>query len=212
MANGFNAPLIAFTNGTPVDPAAMNSNFSALNLANTFTGALTTLSSDGGLLTSDGNGNLFVRGGKLGVTYAGDRIDAGTTPGTLYLTGPTAISMQISGSEGGKIEATGVAVGSGNTNIGTSAGSVNTGGGGTVAQSNNLAFAFRLGSLRFSNFFTGTGDGVFNHGLNTIPTFAFPMDSSVQATGTCVNTPTSSTITVALYDTTRLWTMWVIAY
>lgn len=55
--------IISFSPNTVIKSADVNSNFSALNNAATFTGGGTftgTLSADGGLITSDGAGNLNI--------------------------------------------------------------------------------------------------------------------------------------------------------
>ncbi|SRR6266702_3699955 len=203
MATGFNAHLITMTAGQPMVAADMNANFSALNTALVFTGAVVTLNSDGGKLTSDnasGNpGNLLVGGGKLGVVAPGDRIDAGSVPGSLFLTGGQSIVLSTAGIVCTTISSDGVAQG-----------------GNEPVRFSNLGIGSNAdtGFLQLSSTFAGIGGGIYNHGLGDLPDWAMPVQNVSIGNGytrVAVQNNTSSSITVVL-GTDNPFICWCILY
>jgi hypothetical protein len=110
---GFGASLITFVASTPsapspINPADVNANFAALNLASTFTGTIATLSSDGGALSSDASGHLLI-GGKMGTLVPGDVLDASSLAGSLILTAQQGITFMLSGSAPSGVTEAGIA-------------------------------------------------------------------------------------------------------
>jgi hypothetical protein len=156
VPSGFNATLVTFAAGNQILASQMNANFNALNQATIFTAASNAwqLNSDGGKLTSDNNGNLLCA--KLGVVTPGDRIDALTTTGTLYLNGDQKISFAKGGTITFSVTPTGAQVE-------------------TSAQG---GLAFTTGTLRLSNTFVGTTQGTYNHGLSDMPNWAMALSTT----------------------------------
>jgi hypothetical protein len=172
---GFGASLVTFSSGSQIVASQMNQNFANLNQANIFTGTVSTLSSDNGKISSDGSGNLLV-GGKLGVVTPGDRLDAATTAGTLYINGVQGIAFEQGGVVCGGVSSAGIMTGAGNF----------------------IGFTFTTGNLQFSISFTGNATGTYNHGLGAVPNFAFGNDISGSSQAMGVDTYTTNTIHIVI--------------
>lgn len=135
----------------------------------TATDALSVVSAsslDNGALTTDGSGNISKSGGKLGVSSAGDFLDASGFDTILQSRGaPNTIHFRNGGgSDVATISSAGLTL---FQNLTMNNGSVN----------------FFTGSIARVGTFTGTGSGTYNHGLGNNPNWVAPIvDQSGSAT------------------------------
>jgi hypothetical protein len=175
------ATLITFSPGTTIHAADMNANFAAINGVGSLSIPFITFFADGGLISSDGLGNLLWNGGlgKSSSVY-NDWIDA-TTQTVFFKATQAAINFQIGAS-------TPVSINSG---------------GWVIASGNKLTFV--VGSIARVSTFTGGGSGTFNHGNGGTPDVVLPMTSVSGSQHTAISSITSTQVHVTVDGALAFW-------
>lgn len=150
---GLGLTLLSFTAHTTMLSTNVNSNFSTINALASLTLPFTSFSADGGVLASDGQGNLLF-GGKLGKTTIGDIYD-GSSSNVIWkaTTSVGPITFEIpSLSQILQIDL-----------------------GGWTMQSGGVTLP--VGSLSRTSSFFGSSTGTYNHLNNGTPDMCLPFNT-----------------------------------
>jgi hypothetical protein len=200
---GFNAALITFNPATLIRAQDVNSNFTALNNVATFNGGTATMNFEAGTVTSDGNGNIRLATGKIGVTTAGDIIDASGATDLFVKAGGASgqISFYIDSILTVAVTTNGLSIFQGGLVFG---GLPNKSSGSTTSSTKTTTVTLQTetggpSSISRTSTFTGSATGTYNHNNNGIPDWIAPLCTSAgNFSGNNWDSPTPTT--VHIYD------------
>jgi hypothetical protein len=147
--------LTTFSPSTTMQSSQVNSNFSAINSLSSLPIPFLSFSSDGGILQSNGGGDMLWNGGIGKSTYT-DVVDG---------RGNTTIINDPSNTNGIVLLING-----------TNRAQVNSTSGWLMPSGSKLSLL--TGSLARLSIFSGTGNGTFSHGNGGTPTWIIPMQNS----------------------------------
>ncbi len=202
---GLNATLITFNPATLIRAQDVNSNFTTLNNVASFNGGTATMSFEAGNVTSDGNGNIHLAAGKLGMNVSGDIID-GSSATDLYIkaTGASGqIAFYIDSALTVAVTTSGLQMYQGGLVFG---GLPNDASSKKSTKASTATVQTETGgpsSISRTSTFTGSATGTYNHGNNGVPDWVASICTSAgNYSGNNWDSPT--TVTVHIFDNAAL--------